>query len=330
MAKEGGNIEEIIPLLREFVERNSHIKDLQFDPNVPPRLLFDPYSKDYEDRKRIAHYFLLVASIDEGNVVGRAEYARRLMVYLHRKLGDDLFRVNKLDYFQKEVTNCGFYGDLGPLKEEIPKILVSANNFVTNICDGDLIEYARKLRKPIEMVMEISRFVRRMGGPIRKKAWIYMRWMVRPYPDLRIFDNFSPRDLYVPLTRDILRVGVCLNIISSVSELISWNHVEKVTEFARVLFPEDPVKVDYPFFLIGRWLRGKELTLQTLKNTLKLFDDFYRKTGYSILVTKEKTGYSAECPALPGCITQGETEEEVLKNMEEAIAAYLEVINKGF
>ncbi|MCD6240595.1 type II toxin-antitoxin system HicB family antitoxin, partial [Candidatus Bathyarchaeota archaeon] len=36
----------------------------------------------------------------------------------------------------------------------------------------------------------------------------------------------------------------------------------------------------------------------------------------------------AECPALPGCITQGDTEEEVLKNMEEAIESYLETVRK--
>jgi predicted RNase H-like HicB family nuclease len=32
----------------------------------------------------------------------------------------------------------------------------------------------------------------------------------------------------------------------------------------------------------------------------------------------------AECPALPGCVTQGKTREEVLKNIKEAIELSLE------
>jgi predicted RNase H-like HicB family nuclease len=33
---------------------------------------------------------------------------------------------------------------------------------------------------------------------------------------------------------------------------------------------------------------------------------------------------TAECPALPGCITQGKTRNEVLKNIKEAIELSLE------
>jgi len=33
----------------------------------------------------------------------------------------------------------------------------------------------------------------------------------------------------------------------------------------------------------------------------------------------------AECPSIPGCVSQGETREEALTNIREAIAACLEV-----
>lgn len=35
--------------------------------------------------------------------------------------------------------------------------------------------------------------------------------------------------------------------------------------------------------------------------------------------------YVAECPAIPGCISQGETEAEAEKNIQEAIKGCLEV-----
>ena len=34
--------------------------------------------------------------------------------------------------------------------------------------------------------------------------------------------------------------------------------------------------------------------------------------------------YVAEAPSLPGCISQGQTREEAVENIKEAIAAYLE------
>ena len=39
----------------------------------------------------------------------------------------------------------------------------------------------------------------------------------------------------------------------------------------------------------------------------------------------EEGGYWAEVPAIPGCATQGETHEELLKNLHEAIEACLSV-----
>ena len=45
---------------------------------------------------------------------------------------------------------------------------------------------------------------------------------------------------------------------------------------------------------------------------------------YTVLVYKaEEGGYWAEIPALPGCYSQGETVEETMKNVKEAIEAHI-------
>ncbi len=39
----------------------------------------------------------------------------------------------------------------------------------------------------------------------------------------------------------------------------------------------------------------------------------------------EESGYWAEVPAIPGCATQGDSFEELLKNLYEAVEGYLTV-----
>ena len=46
---------------------------------------------------------------------------------------------------------------------------------------------------------------------------------------------------------------------------------------------------------------------------------------YRVLIEQDEDGiYVAEVPALPGCISQGKTRNEVLDNIKEAMAGYLE------
>jgi len=47
-----------------------------------------------------------------------------------------------------------------------------------------------------------------------------------------------------------------------------------------------------------------------------------------ILEPDEDGGFSVTVPALDGCFTQGETEEEAIKNAKEAILCYLEGLEK--
>ena len=45
---------------------------------------------------------------------------------------------------------------------------------------------------------------------------------------------------------------------------------------------------------------------------------------YVVFEQEEDGGFSVSAPALPGCFSQGDTFEEALRNIEEAIALYLE------
>jgi len=47
----------------------------------------------------------------------------------------------------------------------------------------------------------------------------------------------------------------------------------------------------------------------------------------SIVIEKDKDGYYAYCPELEGCHTQGDTFEEVIANIKEAIELYLETLS---
>lgn len=46
-----------------------------------------------------------------------------------------------------------------------------------------------------------------------------------------------------------------------------------------------------------------------------------------ILEPQEEVGYTVRCLELPGAITQGETREEALTNIKEAIGLVLEVLS---
>ena len=45
-----------------------------------------------------------------------------------------------------------------------------------------------------------------------------------------------------------------------------------------------------------------------------------------ILEPSDEGGYTVHVPSLPGCISEGETKKEALKNIQEAIELYLEPI----
>ena len=50
---------------------------------------------------------------------------------------------------------------------------------------------------------------------------------------------------------------------------------------------------------------------------------------YRILIEEDEDGaFVAECPSLPGCISQGKTRKEAVDNIQDAMRGYLESLQK--
>ena len=49
---------------------------------------------------------------------------------------------------------------------------------------------------------------------------------------------------------------------------------------------------------------------------------------YEVKLLKSEEGYAVWCPALPGCASQGDTEQEALENIKDAIREYLSVVEE--
>lgn len=54
-----------------------------------------------------------------------------------------------------------------------------------------------------------------------------------------------------------------------------------------------------------------------------------KKLAFDVVVQRDESGgYIAFVPSLPGCHTQGETLDKLLKHVEEAIELYLETLER--
>mgnify|MGYP000008675273 CR=1 FL=1 len=50
---------------------------------------------------------------------------------------------------------------------------------------------------------------------------------------------------------------------------------------------------------------------------------------FRVIIERDEDGmYVVQCPALPGCVSQGRTREEALENIKDAIKGYLESLRK--
>jgi predicted RNase H-like HicB family nuclease len=50
---------------------------------------------------------------------------------------------------------------------------------------------------------------------------------------------------------------------------------------------------------------------------------------YKIVLHKTDEGYSVSCPGLPGCWSQGATEQEAIENIKDAIQEYRAAISES-
>ena len=54
-----------------------------------------------------------------------------------------------------------------------------------------------------------------------------------------------------------------------------------------------------------------------------------REIMRQIIIKPGESGFwLAECPSLPGCISQGQTKKEAIQNIKSAIEGYLEVLQE--
>ena len=251
--------EHDIATLRALVECLGDEVDIQFvdRPDLPP-IPIDPMSSKISAQNRTAHYLLLAASIDIGRIVGEAENARRILSIMHSLAGDRLFEEIDENIVISWFLNVALNFRLGPDQKKIPYNICRVNRFIRRL-DSALYHWGRQYSKPVDIINGIAKECD-LGKPesTRKRVCMFLRWMVRPKPDLHIWDHLSPSDLYLPLDKN---VGVVLYRLGIVGKgalgALNWNHVRVATEFAKTIYPEDPVKVDYPFFLLGRWLQGR-------------------------------------------------------------------------
>lgn len=49
---------------------------------------------------------------------------------------------------------------------------------------------------------------------------------------------------------------------------------------------------------------------------------------FRIIFTEEDDMFTAECPSLPGCISQGKTRKEAERNIKDAAKGYIESLKK--
>jgi predicted RNase H-like HicB family nuclease len=69
-----------------------------------------------------------------------------------------------------------------------------------------------------------------------------------------------------------------------------------------------------------------------IDGTTKISYNFiYKEVGkmkYKVILQQSEEGFAVSVPGLPGCHSQGATEQEAIENISNAIAEYLKVVEE--
>jgi len=130
------------------------------------------------------------------------------------------------------------HGGLRPLAEAI--------YFEKNSIEILVKSFAEELRRRFLKCSSLKTFIPSpRGRSAMKRLLLFLRWMVRPYPDLCLWkDVIDKSRLLVSLDSGVVRVVNRL-IGSKIVGKADWNSVLKVTEFLKNINSEDPAKYDY-------------------------------------------------------------------------------------
>jgi predicted RNase H-like HicB family nuclease len=50
---------------------------------------------------------------------------------------------------------------------------------------------------------------------------------------------------------------------------------------------------------------------------------------YKVVLQRTEEGFSVSCPGLPGCWSQGNSEQEALENIQDAIREYIAAVDES-
>jgi hypothetical protein len=149
-------------LIKEFVNVYGKMADIGLDVFLEPPLWFMPIESNAA-KKEAAKYFLLAVSLFDSEVTGNSRNVRILLDDFHDVFGPGLYNIKDPKTLEIETQKCEnsfrFFDQMGPRKNEVPKIIADVNTFVQEKAQGDLIEHVKQMilagKRPTELFEEL-------------------------------------------------------------------------------------------------------------------------------------------------------------------------------